>query len=870
MRKLTGYIGAMIVVFALAGSILAGYALNINGTTTVINEYDNVTDVSGLYEHTNEKTYIEYNPASNYINYNADPTTFNNPAGVSTYKSIQLRDVNDTRDGDLTNVHVQQSNGLVWVKYKGENSSRIEGIPTQYLGAAFICDWFFIEVAGGGVYFNDYLNIVQYQSTDGFEISTLDHNGYLWVQFNGEIHTYPYPTKMLVYYTDSDYDYYQAPGSLINNIYLENPNELMAVVNYNGNNGITIGANAKLANGTSAVLPFFNSSFPQLNNGLYYGNMSQQSTYGYFYPKSVTETRGVLGIDYTESNRVNNYLIEQTDYSSTTQTGTVTLNQISDNDYFYYDSQGKKQIFNLTTNYWMYNNSFDYNGTFIYPTPSPYLRVNLPALDPNSGSVYNPNSPIYNLDGFHNIKLRKVLESYNIPAGTTSIKITTDSGVYQNIGVSLNNVDIDKNLAYFAYLPSMMTEYGTVPFLNSELNKKDYLIYDPVNDFGTVYTWNGTARYSGTSDDISVFYYEDDNAHPGWFSNEGNTFKTMFYMSDRAAPFITVECTQSTAGTMKYADITKGYAIKPTNTVNVVWNNTYENGDIKILFRAENTTGTYNNTLTVANNTISVDYADKRFSVTLNSDSPVDIGTWRNIVLDIDLINGKLYVLPVRTFNSFTNVVTDNTSVLIGDLVGAAPTNNIVWSPTSNSFLFNVYSTEVFMNTYGVVMVNPNMDINDYFTDLNDFYRLRMYNFAIYGESMTVNGETLAVSNGTITYDDTTLELRNISVTYADGKVTIGDNHATIDLGEITTTDISMTGNWYFFTELDRGYTSQKLIYDWDWGTFIFDNTQFCVFYLGLMAVSLIVARKYCSLSIMDYALLVVSTVIALGVQVIA
>ena len=69
MRKLTGYIGAMIIVFALMGSVLLGFALNINGQSTVINDYEKITDVSGLYTHSEEKTYIDYNPASNYIGY---------------------------------------------------------------------------------------------------------------------------------------------------------------------------------------------------------------------------------------------------------------------------------------------------------------------------------------------------------------------------------------------------------------------------------------------------------------------------------------------------------------------------------------------------------------------------------------------------------------------------------------------------------------------------------------------------------------------------------------------------------------------------------------------------------------------------------
>lgn len=873
MRKLTGYIGAMIIVFALAGSILAGYALNINGTSTVINEYEKVTDVSGLYAHSDEKTYIEYNPASNYVNYVKNPSTINNPVGGSTYKLIKGVNVNEAVDGDITNVHVQSTNGLTYVKYKGEQTSRVMGIPTQYVAVAFYCDYFYIEVYNGNtVWFWDYYNVTLVTSTDGFEISTLNHNGEMWVYYNGATHNYPYPTKMLVYCTDSDYDYYEQRGSIPNNIYFQNTNDFMGMVSLNGVNSINIGKNYKSMDGQSGELANFNTYFPQQANGLYYGSSSSYSFYGYFYPKTVTETRGVPGIDYTESSRVNNYLMEQQNITTNVTTGTLTLSDIGDNNYFYYNSYGYKQI---GIGQVMYSSNRELDGVTNIPLQYPSLTIYIPGCLPDSTISYNYINLKWNYDGFHNVKLSTVLQSFSIPQGTTSIKITSNSSDYYTYDNGIVSTTLDKNLVYFSYLPNMIKDNGSTPSLNSEKDKKDYLVYDLTNNMCTVYTCEGVARYSGTPDDISIFYYEDNETNKAFYAYQTDRDHSvnqgfLTNITNRPTPFITVEITQSTGGVMKYADITKGYSIRADNDESVTWNNTYENGDIKVLFRANDTGGTYSNTLTVANNNISVNYTGNRFSVSLNSGSPVDIGTWRNIVLDMDLINGKLYAIPVRTFNSFTNVVMDNTSILIGDLVGAAPTNSIVWGVTTNSFLFNVYSTDVFMNTYGVVMVNPTLDINNYFTDLNQFYRLKMYNFAIYGDSMTINGETLAVTDGKVTYDDMTLELKDFNVTYADGMVTIGDNHGIIELGEITTTNISMDGNWYFITDLERGYTAQKTIYDWDWGTFIFDNTQFCVFYLGIMAAALIVARKYCNLSIIDYMVLLASIVIALGVQVIA
>ncbi len=78
MRKVTGHIGAIIILFALMGSILAGYALNVSGQSVIVNDYEMVTDVSGLYGHTQERAYIDYNPASNYIGYQIPEITYYN------------------------------------------------------------------------------------------------------------------------------------------------------------------------------------------------------------------------------------------------------------------------------------------------------------------------------------------------------------------------------------------------------------------------------------------------------------------------------------------------------------------------------------------------------------------------------------------------------------------------------------------------------------------------------------------------------------------------------------------------------------------------------------------------------------------------
>ena len=119
--------------------------------------------------------------------------------------------------------------------------------------------------------------------------------------------------------------------------------------------------------------------------------------------------------------------------------------------------------------------------------------------------------------------------------------------------------------------------------------------------------------------------------------------------------------------------------------------------------------------------------------------------------------NGTLTVIPVRTFNSYTNVELDTTNIPIGELVNSTTTNTIVWKPTSNSFRFNVYSTDVFLDTYGAVMVNPLLDVQQYFTQLTNFYRLQLRGFTVVGDSLTINGITGTTSGQNVTFNNCAL-----------------------------------------------------------------------------------------------------------------
>lgn len=847
MRKVTGYIGALIVVIALMGSILAGYALNINGQSVVVNEYENVTDVSGLYSHTDQKTYIDYNPASNYIGYGLDEQTYTNTANnTATFKRISSGTVTIRPDQHII--------------IDGVDNGAVQGSLF-----AFISKQVYVAYSGNTIeYYSD--ATIRTAITTDLTI-TFSTNSFT-VSGGGVNETFTdYGIALAASQTNPDYLFNQQNAD--KNIYLKSKADSICFV---------LRPLGQIYNGTYYPTASFGPGGPAdyLTNGVLVANGVYQYTIPatitdfqslqVFYPMKVVADGG-MGIDYTESNRVNNYPVIVNPANTSTAYTTINLQNISATDYWPNGNNNNALGPGMALNYLK---EIDGNNViWEWYTQMPHLV----------SYSNNPNvAPVLDESGLHSYRLSDILNSYAMPANTRTLTIDFNSGTTKNISENTHNQYYNVNLDYnFAGVIEIGQNKSNNSFIlvNDVKDQKDYIVYDVERRTATVYDYNGVAKRTDSPDNILIGFDKVSTAIysvVGVYSTALMAGFAPFYVntSDRPQPTMNITALSVDPGEIDYIDITKGYSIKSSNISDVIWNNGYENGNIQLLFRSPDTVESYHNTLTISGNTIDVDYTASKFYVSLNGDDAVNIGTWRNIILDIDLENGTLNAIPVRTFNSFTNVQMDNAVIPIGELVNAAPTNTITWDDTPNSLLFNVYLTSVFMDTYGVVMADPALNITDYFTNLDNFYRLKLSKFSVIGDSITINGQTYPVSDNTVTIDNKTLQIKDVYITYADGHAYIEDSNTVIDLGEITSNIISMAGAWYFETYLEKGYTQLKQIYTWDWSDFILDNTQFCIFYIGLAVAGLIVARRFCSMSVIDYAVFIVSIVIALGVQVIA
>lgn len=326
-----------------------------------------------------------------------------------------------------------------------------------------------------------------------------------------------------------------------------------------------------------------------------------------------------------------------------------------------------------------------------------------------------------------------------------------------------------------------------------------------------------------------------------------------------------------------YMDISQGVSLSSSS---VSWDNGYNNGGIDILFRAPSGSTTYGNTFTIpllnidgtsAGQTMTLTVSvpsSGNVSVTLSSGSETDIvslGAWRNFMVSLDFVTGTYEAIPITDFVSFTTYTVLDGSGQSLDVDVSQRCMRTMSMSSGNSLTFGVVQTSTFLNTYDAVMVDPSLNISDYFTELADI-RLNFFSFALYGDSITINGETYDVNrNAQINIPDNSrdepvdrwLTLTNIYITFegANTYLTFVNDGLTIDLGPTTTTEISMEGIWYFTTGLYEGFETTETAYEWDYHSFIFDSNMAIAAFLGFLALGTIVGSRMIrgGMSILDY-----------------
>ena len=339
-----------------------------------------------------------------------------------------------------------------------------------------------------------------------------------------------------------------------------------------------------------------------------------------------------------------------------------------------------------------------------------------------------------------------------------------------------------------------------------------------------------------------------------------------------------MDVTAYTSPTPIYMDTNGGVTLTESS---VSWSNGYPVGAIDILFRVPNVGTAYTNTLTIPltngpdgsnSGTINAYVAvatSGRVLVTLSSggvEQTIDIGQWRNFMLSLDFVDGEYSIVPVTQFATFNDFTALEDSRMFNRITVSGTAGTITWGYSGASLTLGVAGTAVFMETYGVVMTDPTLTISEWFPELADL-RLNFYSFALYGESITINGEEYPLDDGArinVPYMadgvlvDSWHTLTNIYITFEDRVyLTFVNDGYTADLGEMTTDTIEFSGNWYFTSGLYEGYETTETYFEWTFEDFIFDSDAAIIVFLGLLAVGTAVVAKFVGIRGLDIIVVV-------------
>lgn len=359
----------------------------------------------------------------------------------------------------------------------------------------------------------------------------------------------------------------------------------------------------------------------------------------------------------------------------------------------------------------------------------------------------------------------------------------------------------------------------------------------------------------------------------------------------------------------------------------VYWSNstasqTMYNGAVEIGFKWANETGTKTHRMGIElyrpvisdNGTVTwlttndwvyiqVSYPSATVTVTTAIQGPPILGTilktytftsgmWSAFSVTIDTENGTVYFTPFYDFVSFSNYkqydrqLVCNFSDDLCNLAFKGITHTESQTGT-NKPIFSVLGTKVFLNTFGVVMVNPSINVYDYFPNITNA-RLNIPSVAIYGASMSVNGYTFVLDGSNVTIwtvkdssgnniiaSSTTtgavkkvLEFTNISITWQGGYcyLTFITDNITFYLGSYTSTQwtVSFSGIWYFDAELYEpvSVTEKQLSGDWETLPNLDGNTMLLLF-IGVLMLLGIIARLKLSAKWLDLVVMAGAVVIA-------
>lgn len=555
-----------------------------------------------------------------------------------------------------------------------------------------------------------------------------------------------------------------------------------------------------------------------------------------------TDTAGVTaGINYSTVDRANSYPIGQADGEA--GSGTVDLEDL-----------------NLTQ-------------------MNPPVIISSPQSAHQWGIVFDrepatSGTPTFDVPSPGVATLQTLIDALELPQESNSITLTLGSAEDSPIIIP------NSSWTYRLWQPpiSSKVEAYTASYYR-DTSAATSVSVDLESGVATGYTASGTIAWRGSTTTMCIVY--------------GGTAPEASYVQWNLQTSLTY--TAYTTPTPIYMDISQGVSVDSSAN----WSNGYVNGQIDILFRVQNTGTPYTNTFVFSlgnivgsplttSLTLQISVASSgNVTITMSTGaatSPVlSMGDWRNFIISLDTVAGVYRAIPVTSFVSFTTYETLEASAqtIELDTPGRQTMTGFTVSTTGNSLTFGVVQTGTFLNTYDSVMIDPQINISDHFTDLTNV-RLNFFSFALYGDSININAQTFELDGARINVPTTTaggeevdrwLTLTNIYITFegANTYLTFVNDDITVDLGETTTTQISFYGMWYFTTGLYSGVPTTETVYEWDYENFAYNGNTAIIAFLGILAGGTIVGTRFVKsgMSALDYIVVGFAAICALALVVV-
>ena len=468
------------------------------------------------------------------------------------------------------------------------------------------------------------------------------------------------------------------------------------------------------------------------------------------------------------------------------------------------------------------------NGSDDYGTPTPAGELRYMGAWWNGTADYGPTGINPTFAFIHGAtKLSTILAGVDLTGvAQLTIEITND-----DFPVFVYGGSWEYTRQYLGYPISKWSNEYRATF-NENNAVPDELVITTVDMSVTAYR-GGASLWTNTADNVAVF-----------------THVTQAQLN-------TVETIDSTFAIYATSNATYGYmnpnaGVTLTGTGYIDWTNGYDCNEVTIKVVKPSNNATIS--LTVNGSLFTVGWESGTLKVWSGGDVVLTLGDWLGVQIRLDGSTGAVYFTPLY-FDLSLITVADETAytAVVDDLITVGDISSIRFGNDNAGTYphWQVVATTVFLNTYNTIMIAPAINIRAYFPELDD-YRLNFYAFAIYGDSMTVNGVTGTVDpdNATITFEVNgvtyTNKMTNLYVSEDDTHtyVSFANTNTIIDLGVTSDSTITFGGSWFFTTGLYEPYDSWQTVYNWDLdGGFHATAGQCLIIFFAILGGAVLVGR---------------------------